>query len=178
MWGIRLDSGDFLQLSKQARSILDAAGLREAKIMASGDLDEWRIGQLVADGAPIDAFGVGTELATSGDAPAMGAIYKLVEINGRCAAKWSEEKHSLPGAKQVFRFPDRDVLALAAENCPAGAEVLLHAVISKGQLVREPPTLETIRQHAAQSLERYRPRPLEYSAALTALVERARTERK
>src|SRR5205823_551449 len=80
LWGIRLDSGDFVALSKQARAILDAAGLREAKIMASGDLDEWRIADLLAAGAPIDAFGVGTELATSGDAPSMGAIYKLVEV--------------------------------------------------------------------------------------------------
>ena len=82
LWGIRLDSGDFLTLSKQARAILDEAGLRDARIMASGDLDEWRIAELVAAGAPIDAFGVGTELATSGDAPSMGAIYKLVEIEG------------------------------------------------------------------------------------------------
>jgi nicotinate phosphoribosyltransferase len=78
LWGIRLDSGDFLESSKQARAILDAVGLQDAKIMASGDLDEWRIADLVAAGAPIDAFGVGTELATSGDAPSMGAIYKLV----------------------------------------------------------------------------------------------------
>src|SRR5262249_10861887 len=78
LWGIRLDSGDFLSLSQQARAILDSAGLQDARIMASGDLDEWRIAELVASGAPIDAFGVGTELATSGDAPSMGAIYKLV----------------------------------------------------------------------------------------------------
>src|SRR5262249_4439098 len=106
LWGIRLDSGDFLTLSKQARAILDSAGLQDAKIMASGDLDECRIASLVAGGAPIDAFGVGTELATSGDAPSMGAIYKLVEIEGRPAAKWSEDKASLPGSKQIFRFPD------------------------------------------------------------------------
>ncbi len=111
LWGVRLDSGDFLALSKKARAILDAAGLRDAKIMASGDLDEGRIGELCAAGAPIDAFGVGTELATSGDAPSMAAIYKLVEIDGRGTAKGSPDKISLPGMKQLFRFPDRDLLA-------------------------------------------------------------------
>ena len=118
--GIRLDSGDFLPLSKMARAIQDDAGLRDVKIMASGDLDEWRIGKLVAAGAPIDSFGVGTELATSCDAPSMGAIYKLVELAGRGTAKWSEDKASLPGVKQLYRFPDRDLLALASERCPSG----------------------------------------------------------
>jgi nicotinate phosphoribosyltransferase len=79
LWGIRLDSGDLIALSKEARVILDDAGLQSAKIMASGDLDELKIAELIAAGAPIDAFGVGTELATSGDAPSMGTIYKLVE---------------------------------------------------------------------------------------------------
>jgi len=80
LWGVRIDSGDFLSTSTNVRRILDAAGLQQAKIMASGDLDETKIAALVAAGAPIDAFGVGTELAVSGDAPSMGAIYKLVEI--------------------------------------------------------------------------------------------------
>ena len=83
LWGVRLDSGDFLSSSHDVRRILDAAGLPNAKIMASGDLDETKIAALVAAGAPIDAFGVGTELAVSGDAPSMGAIYKLVEIERR-----------------------------------------------------------------------------------------------
>ena len=81
MWGVRLDSGDFLALSREVRSILDQAGHRDAKIMASGDLDEYRIRDLVQAGAPIDAFGVGTQLATSADAPAMSVTYKLVELD-------------------------------------------------------------------------------------------------
>ena len=178
LWGIRLDSGDFLTHSKEARAILDAHGLRDAKIMASGDLDEWRIADLLAAGAPIDAFGVGTELATSGDAPSMGAIYKLVEVNGRDTAKWSEDKTSLPGVKQVFRFHDRDVLALASEPLPNGAEPLLRPVISKGQFVGEPPSLKSIREYAAESLRTVAPRPVEHSAALTALMDRVRSERK
>src|SRR5207245_1547495 len=114
LWGIRLDSGNLLELSRQARSILDAAGLRDAKIMASGDLDEYKIRDLVSAGAPIDSFGVGTQLATSADAPAMNAIYKLVELDiggiKRFTAKYSQGKVSLPGAKQVFRDEARDVI--------------------------------------------------------------------
>ena len=178
LWGIRLDSGDFDALSRQARAILDGAGLRDAKIMASGDLDERRIGELVAAGAPIDAFGVGTELATSADAPSMGAIYKLVELEGRYTAKWSEEKASLPGAKQLFRFPDRDVLALADENCPRGAEALLRPVIVRGQWVGDTPDPAAIRRYAAESVKRVAPRPLEFSGALTTLVKRMREEHK
>jgi nicotinate phosphoribosyltransferase len=170
LWGIRLDSGDFGAQSKSARAILDAAGLQDAKIMASGELDEWKIAELVASGAPIDAFGVGT--------PSMGTIYKLVELEGRFTAKRSEDKTSLPGSKQLFRFPDRDVLGLAAESCPAGAEALLRPVILKGQLVDEGPGLEGIRQYAAESARKVTPRPLEYSEALTALVGRLRMERK
>ena len=178
LWGIRLDSGDFLPLSKMARAILDEAGLQDAKIMASGDLDEWRIGKLVAAGAPIDSFGVGTELATSGDAPSMGAIYKLVEVAGRDTAKSSADKVSLPGVKQLFRFPDRDLLALADESCPEGAEPLLQPVILKGQLVEQPPRLEAIRERAAASLRTVAPRPLGHSSALTELMERVRLERR
>jgi nicotinate phosphoribosyltransferase len=176
LWGIRLDSGDFAALSKQARAILDAAGLQDAKIMASGDLDEARIGELVAAGAPIDAFGVGTELATSADAPSMGAIYKLVEISGRPTAKWSADKASLPGSKQLFRYPDRDVLALTDEVCPKGAEALLRPVILKGKLVEAAPPLGAIRERAAESVQRVKPRPVELSSALTALVNRMRRE--
>ena len=89
------------------RQILNDAGLQEARIMASGDLDEHRIAALVSAGAPIDSFGVGTELATSADAPAMGMIYKIVELEEegrlRYTAKNSEGKPSIPGAKQVWR---------------------------------------------------------------------------
>lgn len=96
LWGVRIDSGDFLALSRQVRAILDEAGLPDAKIMASGDLDEHRIRELVAGGAPIDAFGVGTQLSTSADAPALGATYKLVvlDIRGikRFTAKYSQDK--------------------------------------------------------------------------------------
>jgi nicotinate phosphoribosyltransferase len=119
LWGVRIDSGDFFPLSREVRRILDAAGLPDAKIMASGDLDEARIGAIVEAGAPIDAFGVGTELAISGDSPSIGSIYKLVEIDRqgsiRYTAKNSPDKSTLPGAKQLFRYPGFDLLALENE---------------------------------------------------------------
>lgn len=156
LWGVRLDSGDLEVLSRQVRSILDEAGLRDAKIMASGDLDEYRIRELTKAGAPIDAFGVGTQLSTSADAPAMGAIYKLVEVEvcgiKRFTAKYSEEKISLPGAKQVFREKARDILARSGE-CGSG-EALLRPIILGGRLIEPLPNLEQARQRAAESLAR------------------------
>jgi nicotinate phosphoribosyltransferase len=148
-WGIRIDSGDLLEESRRARQILDEAGCRAAKIMASGDLNEYRIAELVEAGAPIDAFGVGTELATSADAPAMGSIYKLVEIDGRPVAKQSPQKPSWPGVKQIYRYPDRDVVGLANEHHP-GATPLLEPV-------REPASLEEARRRAASPVQ---PRPV------------------
>jgi nicotinate phosphoribosyltransferase len=110
--GIRLDSGDVLADSSWARERLDRAGWSDVQIFVSGDLDEERIQALLSDGAPIDGFGVGTALSTSSDAPSLGVIYKLVEVElgGRVhsAAKFSEEKHTYPGRKQVFRFSDKE----------------------------------------------------------------------
>jgi nicotinate phosphoribosyltransferase len=152
---VRIDSGDFLGLSRAVRRILDDAGLRDAKIVASGDLDEDRIAAIVEAGAPVDAFGVGTELATSADAPSMGAIYKLVEIESggktRFTAKDSVEKHTLPGAKQLFRYPEYDLLALHHE-CACGAEAMLKPVVIGGHLVEELPSVETIRARAQAGL--------------------------
>lgn len=177
LWGVRLDSGDFIEQSKQVRQILDAAGLTHARIMASGDLEETKIEQLIAAGAPIDSFGVGTELATSADAPSMGAIYKLVEIecNGvtRYTAKHSPEKSTLPGAKQLFRYPDFDLLALHDE-CAGGSEAMLKPLIIGGELVRELPSLAAIRQRAADNLTPwpFEPKRMGHSHALEELDKR------
>ena len=156
MWGVRLDSGDFASLSREVRRIFDDAGLREAKIMVSGDLDEYKIRDLVAGGAPIDAFGVGTQLAASADAPAMSAIYKLVEVEvcgiKRFTAKYSDDKPSLPGAKQIFREKVRDILARSGE-CGTG-EALLRPIILGGQLIEPLPTLEQSRQRVAEWMAR------------------------
>ena len=80
LWGVRLDSGNLGELAVAVRRILDEAGLRDSKIMATGDLNEYKIQELMAARAPIDVFGVGTELATSADAPSLGVVYKLVEL--------------------------------------------------------------------------------------------------
>ena len=154
-WGVRLDSGDLAGLAKAVRGILDEAGCRDAKIMATGDLNEYKITELLAAGAPIDAFGAGTELVTSADAPSHGAVYKLVEIglgaDKRATAKSAAEKSTLPGAKQVFRYMDHDVLGLAGE-CLMGCEALLRPVVLHGEPIWPQPSLSEIREHARQSL--------------------------
>jgi len=184
--GVRIDSGDFLELSHKVREILDAAGLTDVTIMASGDLDEYRVQELVAAGAPIDSFGVGTQLATSGDAPTTSATYKLVELDisgiKRFTAKYSDEKPSYPGAKQVFRAPHRDVIARSGE-CGQG-EALLRPVILGGQLIEPLPTLEQARERAAKAVSELSPalRKLEtvepwtviHSRELRELIERTR----
>lgn len=154
-WGVRLDSGDLTELAKAVRGILDDAGCADAKIMATGDLNEHKITELLAAGAPIDAFGVGTELATSTDAPSHGAVYKLVEIGVggamRATAKTSAEKSTLPGAKQIFRYADHDVLGLTGE-CRMGCEALLRPVVLHGEPVWPQPGIVEIREHARRSL--------------------------
>ena len=186
LWGVRLDSGDFIALSRQVRAILDEGGLRDAKIMVSGDLDEYRIRDIVQAGAPVDSFGVGTQLATSADAPAMSATYKLAELDiqgiKRFTAKYSEDKISVPGAKQVFRAGERDVIARSGE-CGNG-EALLRPVILGGKLVEPLPLVEQARERAAQSiaslapalreLETAEPRNVIYSRELRELMERTR----
>jgi nicotinate phosphoribosyltransferase len=186
LWGVRLDSGDLAELARGVRRILDDAGLSEARIMASGDLNEYKIRELVRTAAPINAFGVGTELVTSADAPVLGAVYKLVELeaNGqkRYTAKFSEDKVTMPGAKQIFRFADHDLIACASEQAPA--EALLRPVILGGQLVEPLPDARAARAHAAESIRRLpeacrrledaEPYPVAHSPALLALLEQAR----
>ncbi|MGH8975148.1 MAG: nicotinate phosphoribosyltransferase [Acidimicrobiia bacterium] len=128
---IRLDSGDLGSLARMARERLDTAGFHDVKIFASGGLDEYGIAQLVAAGAPVDGFGVGTAFGVSEDAPTLESVYKLVEIDGRPVFKASTGKATLPGAKQVWRRPGfaGDILALAGEAAPAaGAKPLLEVV--------------------------------------------------
>lgn len=133
--GIRLDSGDMAQLAKDARAELDSAGLSDVEIFASGGIDEHAIETMTSAGAPIDAFGVGTRVGVAEDAPALDSVYKLVEYDGRPVAKLSAKKRTLPGPKQVWRSrPMRgDVIGLATEEGPAGAEPLMVEVMRDGR---------------------------------------------
>lgn len=135
--GVRIDSGDLAAHASAVRRILDAAGLKEVRIVASGGLDEWKLRDLSAGGVPIDAYGIGTSLTTSQDAPALDCAYKLVSYAGKPCRKRSEGKMLWPGAKQVFRRHDGrgrmagDVVALVAE--PVDGEPLLRPVMRRGR---------------------------------------------
>lgn len=190
--GVRLDSGDLLEKSRSVRKILDRHGLQETKIVASGDLNEFKIEELLAQGAPIDFFGVGTDLATSRDVPALSVVYKLVELSrdGRVeyTTKFSDQKVYWPGRKQAFRFSnegkyDHDLLAGAEENYPA-ATPLLEPALRNGRRLRKPEPLAEARARTLAGLDclpepflalRDAPAyPVEKSATLDRLLEEAR----
>ncbi|HKC88103.1 MAG TPA: nicotinate phosphoribosyltransferase [Blastocatellia bacterium] len=159
--GVRLDSGDLIGLSKQVRAILDGAGMRRTKIVASGDLNEFKIAEMIAAGAPIDLFGVGTDLSTSHDAPALGGVYKLVEVefDGRVEPKikLSLDKATYPYRKQVWRATASDglfagdMIAKADETDLPGA-TLLEPVMRDGQGVATPPGLREAQERARRQL--------------------------
>ncbi|HWE36135.1 MAG TPA: nicotinate phosphoribosyltransferase [Isosphaeraceae bacterium] len=154
---VRIDSGDLGALSRSARAILDANDREAVKVVGSGDLDEFRIKGLLDSGAPIDAFGVGTELITSRDAPALSMVYKLVALDGEGRIKLSPGKKTYPMAKQVHRYRDRsgkfslDRVTRADE--PADGEPLLVPVVRDGGLVAPLPTLDVVRAHCRAQLE-------------------------
>ncbi len=153
--GIRLDSGDLVELSREARRILDAAGLADAVILASGNLDERVVADLLNRGAPIDAFGVGTRVDVSADTPYLDAAYKLVTYDGRPALKLSVGKGSWPGEKQVWRTHAdgrlEDLLGLSDETGPPGGEPLLRLVMAGGRRLHDEP-LAVARERARQQL--------------------------
>jgi nicotinate phosphoribosyltransferase len=141
--GVRLDSGDLDRLSREARRILDHAGLGHAKIFASGGLDEHEVAELVRAGAPVDAFGIGTQLGVSADAPYVDAVYKLVEFDGRPVLKLSPAKATAPGRKQVWRGTSEDVIGLRDEAAPGpNHEPLLEPVMRAGRRLAPTATIE------------------------------------
>lgn len=156
--GVRLDSGDLGALSKSVRSILDSGGLGDVMIFASGGLDEHEIARLLAGGAPIDGFGVGTSLTTSSDTPALDCAYKLQEYAGLARRKTSLGKATWPGRKQVWRRFDADGIIVADVISTEGSDIegtpLLAPVMAKGQRISPPVGLEDIRAHAASQLAR------------------------
>jgi nicotinate phosphoribosyltransferase len=156
--GVRLDSGDLCALSKQVRVILDQAGMQNTKIMASGDLDEFKITNLLAENAPIDLFGVGTELSTSRDEPALSGVYKLVELNGQPKMKFSQEKATYPYCKQVWRsYADDgtflgDTIGMTEQDDLLG-EALLQPVMRNGELIAPLPSLVQTQSYARQQIQ-------------------------
>ena len=160
--GVRIDSGDLVKLSKRVRKILDNKGLRHVKIIASGDLNEERIDYLLRNDASVDSFGVGTEMVTSKDAPALGGVYKLVELEHNNKSipkmKFSKDKITYPGKKQVYRSFDKDgnftadVIGLEDEN-NKGAPLLIQT-IKKGKLYYKLPSIHEIQENAINNLSR------------------------
>ncbi|HUY25824.1 MAG TPA: nicotinate phosphoribosyltransferase [Candidatus Binataceae bacterium] len=202
--GIRLDSGNLQSLAMQARKILDRHGLNETAIFASGNLDEYRIAELLAARAPIDAFGVGSALAVSDDAPAGDFTYKLVEYQGHPRLKLSAGKASTPGRKQIFRACSAtgqytgDLLGAIDESAatvarvlktpPAQIHPLLEVQMERGVRVMPRPGLAEIRARTAAGLAKLDPRyrmlrrpstyPVRQSAAINAMTitEKVRAE--
>jgi len=161
--GVRLDSGDLVEDSKKIRSYLDAEGLGYIKIFASGDLDEFKIEELLSKGARLDSFGVGTKMGTSADRPYLDVIYKLCETqnpNGSFTPimKLSKDKITLPGRKQVFRQTDadgkylKDIIGLADEKLDG--EPMLIKVMEKGKLTTKMPALQQLKETAAENLSK------------------------
>ena len=187
--GVRLDSGDLLALSRAARRLLDEAGMSETRIAASGDLEESRIAELVAADAPVDLWGVGTDLGTSRDSPVVNGVYKLVadrRTEGwRGVWKLSPDKETVPGPKQVFRrYAGGNMIAdvIAAADEELEGEALLVPAMRDGGVVRRD-SLEEIRERSAAQVaalpERLRrpvagqpvePYPVTYSERLRAAI--------
>ncbi len=195
---VRLDSGDIVGDSIYVRQELDKAGLHNVRILASGDLDEWKIQELLQAGAAIDSFGVGTTLGVGAGSPdhgipggALGAVYKEVWYvdetgNEFPKVKIAGPKSTWPGKKEVYRHPEwkEDVIQLAHEPAPAGYQRLLRPVMRGGEMIPGSlPPLSEIRELAQQNLaalpQEYRqlsvaePYPVRFSEGLKALRQQA-----
>jgi nicotinate phosphoribosyltransferase len=193
--GVRLDSGDLADLSKRVRKVLDVRGLAQTSIFASGNLDEYAIAELVRAKAPIDAFGVGTAMVVSSDAPSLDMTYKLVEYEGRPRVKTSRHKITLPGRKQVFRawsragMPYLDLIGLVEESSstvarefkptPDKITELMTPRVRDGRRIEPNPTLAHAREiflegfarldSPLKALERPEAYKVRYTAALNAM---------
>ena len=161
--GVRLDSGELVETSKKIRALLDANALGYVKIFASGDMDEFRISELLSNGAKIDSFGVGTKMGTSSDQPYLDVVYKLCETMTSSGdylpiMKLSPDKLTLPGRKQIYRYKDsegnyvQDVIALDSEK--KDADPLLVNVMCNGKTTYSLPSLNQIRAYASENLSK------------------------
>jgi nicotinate phosphoribosyltransferase len=160
---VRLDSGDIDQLARDTRKLLDAAGLEEVRIFASGGLDEFDLERFEMNDAPIDAAGLGTRMGVSADAPFLDSVYKLVAYGGRPVLKLSAGKATLPGPKQVWRRPtiDDDLLAGNDEPAPDGAEPVLVPVMREGARQGPPDTIDAARARLRRDIDALSPQALD-----------------
>ncbi len=154
--GVRLDSGDLLEQSRSVRRILDEGGLHNVTIFASGDLDEFRLQELLAAQAPIDGFGIGTRLDTSADAPYLDCVYKLQEYAGAPRRKRSHGKATWPGRKQAYRrFAEDGTMAsdcLSLEQHPQPGKALLQPMMLAGRRLAPAESLHTVRERVQRQL--------------------------
>jgi nicotinate phosphoribosyltransferase len=161
--GVRIDSGDLAEHARQVRRILDAGGLDRVIIFASGDLDEYALRDMLAAGAPVDGFGIGTRVDTSHDMPYLDCAYKLQEYAGRARRKRSEGKQTWPGRKQVYRSHDADGRmecdVVTLESDVQAGDPLLIPVMRGGRRLAAAPALPDVRHNAAENMARL-PEPL------------------
>ncbi len=161
--GVRIDSGDLAAHARRVRAILDEGGLQDLIIFASGNLDEWKVSELLRGEAPIDGFGVGTRMNTSADAPFLDCAYKLQEYDGEPRRKRSEGKASWPGRKQVFRRYGHDGRlggdVLTLEGDAHFGQPLLRPCMRGGEPIEPRVSLADAREHARLELGRL-PEPL------------------
>jgi nicotinate phosphoribosyltransferase len=153
--GVRIDSGDLADHARKVRAILDRGGLNDATLFASGNIDEHKLAELLAEQAPIDGFGIGTRLDTSADAPYLDCAYKLQEYAGIARRKRSEGKATWPGCKQVYRNYDNGVMSgdtVTVDNAPCAGQPLLQWVMQGGKTVAGQPTLIEAREYARSQL--------------------------
>ena len=154
--GVRIDSGDLAEHARRVRRILDAGGLAEVTLFGSSDLDEYRLRELLADGAPFDGFGIGTRLDASTDAPTLDLVYKLQDYAGRPRRKRSEGKATWPGRKQVYRQTAADSAfigdCLGLEDQPRPGDSLLIKVMEHGRRLQPPEPLAVIRNRTRAQL--------------------------
>ena len=151
--GVRIDSGDVEELSKEVRKIFDREGFRDVKILVSGGVDEMDMDRWLSRSAPIDAFGVGTKLLTSSDAPYLDIAYKLVEYEGKPKFKLSPGKATFPYKRQVIRHYEDGLMAYD-EVVPYREGGLVEMVCKEGNLIKKLPSLKEIREVFMEELSR------------------------
>ncbi|MFN3471657.1 MAG: nicotinate phosphoribosyltransferase [Aquificaceae bacterium] len=154
--GVRIDSGDIEELSKGVRMVFDGEGFKDVKILVSGGVDEMDIYEWLSRSAPIDAFGVGTKLLTSSDAPYLDIAYKLVEYEGKPKFKLSPGKATFPFKRQVIRHYQDSYMAYD-EVIPYREGGLVELVCKEGNLIKRLPSLKEIRELFMEELSQLPP---------------------